>query len=124
MAFIEKASRGYSYNWPEIEKKAGRTLEDLYEEYRSTRKMGKFLGPVVGIKSGISYFSIAAELRRRGHVLKRGGKNNTLTKADKQRDAGKRRCQVCNKVLTADRYFYCNLHQPDSDWIQEAGVNW
>ncbi len=105
-------AKGHRINWTEIEKKAGRTLEDMHSEYKSTRKMGKLLG--------VSYDVIGRELRRRGVVMRRGGKNNSKGHYIKPKSG--RVCDICGKD-PAPNWFRCKTCNEPESWIEDYGFS-
>ena len=105
-------AKGHRINWTEIEKKAGRTLEDMHSEYKSTREMGKLLG--------VSYDVIGKELRRRGVVMRKGGKNNGKEHYVKPNSG--RVCRVCGRDPWPNRFRCKTCNEPES-WIESYGFS-
>lgn len=96
---------GFKYDWEEIEKEAGESLENIYKRLQSTRKMGKYLAPFTPFKISISYDAVGNILKKRGVEMLKGGFNNKgITKpksgkkcidCGKDRGINRLRCNIC-----------------------------
>ena len=63
------------YNWPEIESKAKKKLEDIYDKTQSLRLTGEFFGKYAGVYM-LTANTVKAELLRRGVKLRGKGGNH------------------------------------------------
>lgn len=99
-------------NWAEVDKKAGRPIEEIYGELKSTRALGRLLG--------LSCDTLAKELKRRGIELVRGGRNNSKENYAKPKSG--RVCNVCGEDPYPN-WFRCRTCNKEGSWTESYGFS-
>ena len=106
------------YNWPEIEAATGESFIDIYNRFKSTRKMGIYLGQFTQDKTSINYDSVNKMLVKRGVQMVKGGFNN---KGHVKPKSG-RVCVVCGKDPWPN-YRICKTCNISECWTESYGFN-
>lgn len=121
------------YNWLELEKKIGKTLESIYFNTKSARETGKIFGKPIGLKQGISGSAVLTELHHREYkVNTKGGANfkgnGVVTECYKKiialPDLSKlKRVQICELTGITDSQFYMTWYKKPFNYNKRRNIN-
>ena len=92
-------------HWKQIEKEAGATLEEKYEELMSTYRVGEFFGSYHGVWK-ISNHAVAAELSRRGIPI---GQHETMKNSFPWKRIVEKMGYRTEKLMLEYLYWVCHM---------------